>query len=266
MILFLGDSFTWGQGLYYEKWKNEGINVHHWLAKNGEVFEFPHEHLDYESHQYRKENHFPSLVAKYYDKNYDVKWGNGGSNWDIIIQSNMIPIFSPQFRDGLDLVVIQLTDWTRTDNESVFRKNFYKDSIVDTNLLLINKNWEDELIDDLFEEEALYQLKKIKEHLDYLDKKWIVLSWHEDMGNLIKEYFPDNYVPIYYENKEWSYFDLITRNSKYTLREFSDSHFNSIGHQIIADSIIRKIESMGGQKLFTYPKYPNELFINKQVI
>jgi len=266
MILFLGDSFTWGQGLYYEKWKSEGIDVMKWIRANGEVFKLPHENLDYESHQYRRQNHFPSLVAKHYDRNYEVRWGNGGSNWDIIVQTNMIPVLAPQFRDGLDLVVIQLTAWTRGDNHDFFVKDLHKDAIINTDFLSRDKNWEDTLVDNLFENEAMYQLKKMKEYLENLNKKWIAFSWFEDVGNLLKEHFPENYVPIYVDGEELSYFDKISQDPKYSLGEFSDGHFNLLGHQIIADSIIKKIDSMGGRELFRYPKYPNELFINKQVI
>jgi lysophospholipase L1-like esterase len=123
MILFLGDSFTWGQGLYFEKWKSEGINILEWQEKYGEIHDYPHEHLDYESHQYRRKHHFPALVAKHYDKNYDVKWGNGGSNWDLIHQANMIPVLSPQYRNSVDLVVVQLTDWTRNDNRILYKND-----------------------------------------------------------------------------------------------------------------------------------------------
>src|SRR6056300_273539 len=126
MILFLGDSFTWGQGLYFEKWKSEGIDISEWKEKYGEIHDYPHEHLDYESHKYRKEHHFPALVAKHFDKDYNVKWGNGGSNWDLIHQANMIPALSPQYRNGLDLVVVQLTDWTRTDNRLLYKNDIYE--------------------------------------------------------------------------------------------------------------------------------------------
>jgi hypothetical protein len=262
MILFLGDSFTWGQGLYFEKWKNEGIDVPKWKEINGEVYDFPHENLDYQSHQYRRQHHFPSLVAKHYDKNYDVKWGNGGSNWDTIHQINMIPIFASQFRDGLDLIVIQLTDWTRGENRVLYNKDLYEQAIPDTRYLSRDEKWEDKLIDKIMDDEALYQIKQMEKFLKILDKRWIVVSWLEDMGQLVKENFPSQYVPIYYNGKEHTGFDVLLRDPKYCLdSQFSDGHLNSKGCKLVADSIIKKIDSIGGKTLFRYAKKTQESVI-----
>lgn len=254
MILFLGDSFTWGQGLYFEKWKSEGINVKQWKEKYGELDVYPHENLDYESHQYRKQHHFPALVAKYYDRNYDVKWGNGGSNWDIIHQINALPVLSPQFRNGIDLVVIQLTDWTRNDNRILYHHDLYDQAIPNMRYLMKEDGWEDKLIDEMMKNEALFQVQKMKELLDELDKKWIVISWREDIGSLVKEHFSENHVPFYYKDKEYSGFDVcLERETGYNLLdEFEDGHLNSKGCQLVADSIIKKIESMGDKSIFRY--------------
>lgn len=256
MILFLGDSFTWGQGLYYEKWKSEGFDVHRWNEINGEVWKFPHENLDYESHQYRKQHHFPALVAKHYNRNYDVKWGNGGSNWDIIHQINMIPVMAPQFRDGLDLIVIQLTSWTRDENRVLYKQDLYQQAVPDIRYLSRKSNWQERLVEKKIENEPLYQIELIQSHLKTLNKKWIVISWLDDMGEIIKEHFPKNYVPFYYNGKEYSSFDICLQgNSPYSLQnEFGDGHLNSKGCKLVADSIIKKIDSMGGKTLFRYPK------------
>ena len=257
MILFLGDSFTWGQGLYFEKWRDAGIDVMKWKETYGELDKYPHENLDYESHQYRKENHFPALVAKHYNKNYDIKWGNGGSNWDIIHQINALPILSPQFRNGLDLVVIQLTDWTRNDNRILYHNDLYEQAVPNMRYLMKEDGWEDKLINEMMQDEALYQVQKMKELLDELGKKWIVISWRDDMGKLIKEHFPENYVPFYYNDKEYSAFEIcLERGTGCALEdEFLDGHLNSKGCRLVADSIIKKIESMGGKSLFTYIKH-----------
>jgi lysophospholipase L1-like esterase len=254
MILFLGDSFTWGQGLYFEKWKSEGINVIKWKKKYGDVDSFPHENLDYNSDCFRKENHFPALVAKHYDRCYNVKWGNGGSNWDVIHQINAIPTLSPQFRNGLDLVVIQLTDWTRNDNRVLYENDLYEQAIPNMRYLMKKKGWEDELITEMMKNEALYQVQKMKELLDELGKKWIVISWRNDMGEIIKEQFPENYVPFYYQGEEHSAFEIcLERGSGYTLEdEFNDGHLNTKGCQLVADSIIKKIETLGGKSIFRY--------------
>lgn len=261
MILFLGCSLTWGQGLYYEKWKNEGFDVNKWKNKHN-IDNYPHENLDYESHQYRRQHHFPSLVAKHYDRNYDVKWGNGGSNWDIIHQINSIPFLSPQFRNGIDLVVIQLTDWTRNDNRLLYKKDLYQQAIPDVNRIIREKGWEDKLIDEMMENEALYQIEKMKSLLDELGLKWIAISWLGDMGELLKKHFPKHYIPFYLDGKEYNSFQVCFGNEKYTFeKEFKDEHLNSLGCQLVADSIIKKIDSMGGKRLFRYINKDKYIFI-----
>ena len=248
MILFLGDSFTWGQGLYFEKWQSEGIDVMEWP-----FHEYPHEQLDYESHKYRKEHHFPALVAKHFDKDYNIKWGNGGSNWDIIHQANMIPALSPQYKYGIDLVVVQLTDWARDDNRIIYKDDLNKkNSIPNINYLQKHENWENKLFDEMMIDEQMFQLNKLKEIFKKLGLRWIVISWLDDMGNIIKENFKKNYIPFYHKGKEYSSFQLCVRHNEYSLyREFKDDHLNSNGCRLIADSIIKKIESMGGSSLFT---------------
>ena len=254
MILFLGDSFTWGQGLYFEKWRDSGIDVMKWKKTKGHIDEFPHENLDYESDCFRKENHFPALVAKHFDRCYNVKWGNGGSNWDIVHQINSIPFLSPQFRNGLDLIVIQLTDWTRNDNRLLYNSDLYEQSVPNIDYLMKEKDWEDKLVDKMMKNEALFQVQKMKELLDELELNWVVLSWRNDMGNMIKKHFPENYVPIYFNNHKYSAFEkCLEKGSGYTLEdEFDDGHLNTKGCQLVADSIIKKIDSMGGRRLFRY--------------
>jgi lysophospholipase L1-like esterase len=264
MILFLGDSFTWGQGLYFEKWRDAGIDVMKWKKSKGDLDIFPHENLDYESHQYRRHYHFPSLVAKHYDRNYDVKWGNGGSNWDLIHQANMIPVLSPQYRNGLDLVVVQLTDWTRTDNRLLYKNDIYEQTpIPNIDYIQKDRDWEAKLVDKMMIDEQMFQLNKLKEIFEELGLRWIVISWRNDMGNIVKEHFPENYVPFYYKNKEYTGFEVcLQRGTGYTLEdEFLDGHLNIKGCELVADSIIRKIESMGGKSLFTYIKPENKILI-----
>ena len=53
MIYFFGDSFTWGQGLYFEKWHEEGIKSD-MMAKHMPD-KFPQECLSYDDNKIRKE-------------------------------------------------------------------------------------------------------------------------------------------------------------------------------------------------------------------
>jgi len=253
MILFLGDSFTWGQGLYFEKWEADRIDVFDWKSKYGDADDNPHENLDYNSDLYRKQNHFPALVAKHYNRCYNIKWGNGGSNWDIIHQLNALPVLAPQFRNGLDLIVIQLTDWTRDDNRILYNNDIYEQTAIpNINYLQRDKHWKESLINKMMLNEMEYQLKKIKEICNILDKKWLCISWRDDMGKLLKEKYNENYVPFYYDNKNYFGFEIALHSNEYSLNKFQDGHLNTAGCKLVADSIIKKIERIGGTKLFNY--------------
>ena len=260
MILFLGDSFTWGQGLYFEKWEADGKSVYDWKVEYGDLDINPHENLDYNSDVYRKENHFPALVAKHYDRCYNVKWGNGGSNWDIIHQLNALPALAPQFRNGLDLIVIQLTDWTRNDNRILYNTDIYEQTAIpNLDYLQRDKNWKDNLIDKMMQDETEYQIQKIKEICEIMGKKWICISWRDDMGKVLKEKYKENYTPIFYKDKEYMGFETALMDDDYSLENFKDGHFNSKGCKLIADSIIKKIEEIGGKKIFNYLKLKPKL-------
>ena len=82
MIYFFGDSFTWGQGLYFEKWHEKGIKSD--LMAKHMPDTFPQECLSYDDNKIRKERHFPNLVAKHFDRDYITDWHNGGTNYNVL--------------------------------------------------------------------------------------------------------------------------------------------------------------------------------------
>jgi lysophospholipase L1-like esterase len=74
-ILFLGDSFTWGEGLelYCDtpKWKNERFieNTWHQLLQK----------QDTDAIKFRKTNRYPTLISNELNSNIIVDKDNGGS-------------------------------------------------------------------------------------------------------------------------------------------------------------------------------------------
>lgn len=252
MILFLGDSFTWGQGIYHELWEKKGYTKDKWKVNYNSPSDYPHELLDYESDEYRKRNHFPALVSKHFNKSYNVKWGNGGSNWDIIHQLNVLPVMAPQFRDGLDLIVIQLTDWVRVDNRFLTKEDIiYQNALADINSLYTDDNWKNKLVDKILEEEIKIQLQKINSICKFYNKNWICLSWRDDMGDYLKTHYPKQYIPIFMDGVEYSAFEhILTSTPDYNLEKYGDGHFNSLGNRLIADSIIDKIKKEELDKKF----------------
>jgi len=231
MILFLGDSFTWGQGLPIEKWLKEGKTVEECNRLMPPTH--PSELYNYEDDNYRKQNHFPNLVAKHFNKSYTTKFGNGGTNKDIIdiIQN----IGSHCDGNGVDFYVIQFTEISRDLDLHDISGKLFEDTVLKKG------------VDEFFEDYIKEQIKIIDNNISKAyNKKWFGFSWRDDFGKILEENFPKNYIPIDYNNKSYNNFEEL----RYKKRELIlsnkhngiiDDHLNSEGHQVIADSIIKKI-------------------------
>jgi len=218
MIVFLGDSFTWGQGLNLEKWNIEGnIDNKEYILPP----EFNPELNSYEDDEYRKKHHFPNLVSNYLNKSYCSIWGNGGSNKNIIdILKNINSQFYAGIDSSIDFFVIQFTCPSRS------------------------------LPDDFSDEAMEGEIIKVNDIITAYGKKWVGFSWRPEVGNLLKFKWKNNYIPLYYNEVEYSNFEellkeneeshILTLDKKY--QKQSDGHFSLEGHQLVANSIIRKLQ------------------------
>jgi len=261
MIYFLGDSFTWGQGLYFEKWEKLGygnmINKH-----SPDIF--AHECLSYDDHKFRKEFHFPNLVAKHFDRDYVTDWHNGGTNYDLLKYIACLPAGAIQ-----DLVVVQFTSPLRmfkplignTFMGKVIRTREDLDreelEIIDTTYKRLNvesiikKSDRNENIKEVYKNsfEQIYLVNKfINKNMN--GKTWIGFSWWPETGEIIKNFFKENYVPLYYKGEEYNSFESLLNKDILSLKnkmaatsniKCFDEHFSTDGHKVIADSIIKKI-------------------------
>jgi|TARA_B100000212_G_scaffold314697_1_gene268408 lysophospholipase L1-like esterase len=237
MIVFLGDSFTWGQGLPIEKW----IQTDNLSFKECNKFsppEYSCESYNYEDDNYRKQNHFPNLVAQHFNKSYVTKFGNGGNNNDIV---DILQNFGCHFVDirGIDYFVIQFTDFVRDPYFSFTQSIIHEQG----DSFKFNKD-----LDKFFEDYIKKQIEQIDDCLKDINKKWFGFSWREDYGKILKQYYPSNYIPLSHNNKLYNNFGKILQDDHYlTLAGkwdgIEDGHMNSDGHRVIANSIINKINS-----------------------
>lgn len=189
------------------------------------------EHCSYKADKYRQEKHFPNIVAKYFDKAYCLaKNGNGGSNEEMsrLVQDSSNRVLGGQGQ--CRLVVVQFTEWQRS----------HCNANQITNLKDIDKI-------------IKHQIDSIRNNIG--DTKWIGISWTEDIGKVMKKYYPQNYVPIFESGEELTGFEKLcneggNRSHPYTIAgwgedrggHIADTHFNSYGHQFIAKQIIKKIK------------------------
>jgi lysophospholipase L1-like esterase len=230
MILFLGDSFTWGQGLPIEIWLKEGKSLDYCNRLPPKV---PSELYNYEDDNYRKQNHFPNLVAKHFNKSYVTKFGNGGTNQDIVdIIRN---IGSHCDGNGVDFYLIQFTEVSRDPNLHNRAGNEFEDTVLK------------EGVEAFFQSYIKEQIKTIDNIISKsYNKKWFGFSWRDDFGKILEENYPKNYIPIDYNNKLYNNFEELRNENKHLMlsgkyKGIDDSHLNSDGHKVLANSIINKI-------------------------
>ena len=234
MIVFLGDSFTWGQGLAFERWINEDGKTPEYCNQFFPTYNHPHEKFSYKDDEYRKRYHFPALVSMHFDKPYVTKWGNGGNNIQIVeMIKSMKSHFGSSIQDVIDFFIIQFTDFSR---DIVGNREFH--------------------------EEIRFQIKEVNDSLKSLSdgpgslfkKNWYGFSWRSDIGEVLKNEYSENYIPLIYKNIEYTSFDELLKldnlslNLKYN-NKLQDEHFSLEGHEIITNSIIKKLN-------------PNKHFLN----
>jgi len=233
MIIFLGDSFTWGQGLCFERWiVEENKTIEYCNSFIPPLANKHQERLSYEDDLYRKTNHFPALVAKHFNKSYTTQFGNGGANHNIRdIIKNINIQFGSNTRCAIEAFVIQLTDCGRSMNPT------------------------GPIVDDI-EVEIKKQISEIKEEITFISKSipWYVFSWRKDMGNILQKDYVNNFIPLVYNDTIYNNFHHILRtdptfglDKKY--KGMIDSHFSIDGHQFIAKNIINKIQTSNKLKI-----------------
>lgn len=231
MILFLGCSFTWGAGLQFE-----------YLFQNGHSVDEINklippqtylENLDYKADEYRKKHHFPNLVAKELNKPYTLgKIGNGGANNNMtfIIDniSELMQYYDKKKIKPIEVVIVQFTEFMR-DVSGEWRLNQHTRDFEENN----NK-------------EILKQIKDFNIVCQNKGLKWFGLSWHNDVGKILKKHYSDNFIPILQNSNEYVCFDDVDYSDENRLRlcdtlQIQDTHFSSEGHRLIANSILEKI-------------------------
>jgi lysophospholipase L1-like esterase len=221
MILFLGDSFTWGQGLEWEhliqneNWKVEDIN---------KIIppKYACERLPIHLQDFREKNRWPRLVSEHFNHQYDLsRCGNGGSNNDAWIFLENIENFI--HLENLDLIIFQFTNCHRNINN------------------ISNGDIEDIFNSDVNAFEYHMNIIKSKNK----NVKFLTLSWLPETADRLESQLGSRYLikfnhnGVIYNSFE-KFLDEMTLYSKY--KGLLDYHFNLEGHQFIAKSVIEHIE------------------------
>jgi len=247
MIVFVGCSYTWGSGLQYEYLQDKGWSIDE-INKVLPV-NYHLENLSYGADEYRKQNNWPNLVSKELNKSFVIgTYTNGGSNL-----STTLPVLNNTGKiartNSIDTVVIQFTDWLRDMN--------------DREISSYPGNIKDIVTEEFIETSILNQIKQIVHVCNGIRESndpnlrnhkypkspypaWVGLSWQKDVGDVLKKHYPENFIPIYRDGKEYSSFapnvDVGLRLCD-SIRGLKDEHLNSEGNKMIADSVLRKLKS-----------------------
>ena len=235
MIAFVGCSYTWGSGLQYEYLYDKGWSIDKLTDDRDRIIkEDSIDPLDYKADEYRKQHSWPNLVAKKLNKPYRVGTTKSASNLNQILNSikHEKELCYSSKSNQIDTIVVQFTDWTR-DNFII------KDSI-DKTIEYHIKQIAD-ACDDIRNDEVI-KSKSYKTSYP----SWVGLSWTKDLGDILKDKYSENFIPIFFNDEEYVSFDQFQENNNLQLVDvidgLIDGHFNSKGCKVIADSIVRKLE------------------------
>ena len=231
VIAFHGCSFTWGAGLH-----NYYLREHKQYT-NKQLIELEKQHLNLEHFpkevdDYRKENHFPNLVAEHFNVPYILSLqGNGGDNESIF---ERIETPFTYHNECAQLHVIQLS--------APARGNLNWNELEGLNL---------ENPDDLIEMQIESIIFRLKQNItNSTSTKILFLCWFVEHAEYIQTNYPDLLIPIICGKNTYDSFDVFINRSniepfslliKDDIGGMKDEHFSKKGTRVIADSIIKKI-------------------------
>lgn len=221
MILFLGDSYTWGQGLQYIHL----VESKGWTWKQCENIVPPNANMEWlglDEDEFRKKNSFPYLVAQKLDIPFSVgRFENGGDNQTTYQMLQSINPFIST--NNIFCIIVQFSEPSRS------LAHEYDESL------------------GTIEEQIKLQVSRIDSYCKKTNIDWLGISWQPEIGEILKSEYSENYVPIMYNEKEFTNFS--TRYSELSnmflknTYPINDEHFNLDGHKLIAESILNKIYS-----------------------
>ena len=236
-IVFIGDSFTWGQGLYLNEWKENRPETFDFFYNESNEMEH---HIQWTSQQpfVTKEDlilknnlSFTNIVANSLNRKCYKRKHNGGS---ISANKQILESFCKLESEQRDVIMVfQFTSLSREDfsyitDEEINRYHlkYHKKDIIISNILN----------DRIFE---IYNSINIL--VNNLENRFgwscYYLDWLGDFGKFDNNRFIDI-------DGNKSFLDLVSNmpiKIEYKDKVFFDYHLNERGNQILADSILKKI-------------------------
>jgi len=255
-IIFAGDSFTWGQGLYYYS----GLpNIY--IPSPGHYVDA---RVSLSHKKYSQIKRYARLVSNNFDTFELVKPDNGGSDVD------SIEFIDDVFKQGkfnygdISYLIFQTTQFMRSPFEIEINGElfefYFNDSIKKMhNLHDIFFQWMNKNNYSLEDYEKLHKeqiFTKIKNKFIALESKGVsckILCWTNDYIHLINddEYMSKRFIKITHNNEIINTFydlmnlypELTIGNDPFFKNSVGDHHLSLRAHEIVANSIIKNINA-----------------------
>lgn len=251
-IVFAGSSITWGQGLHYYSDLSDIKIGNDYFDRN----ELTEEHINF-----IVDNRFSKLVANHFNTIDIVRKENGGTTNLMLEFVNSIDL------TNCDFIIFQFTDAFRD-----LGKFFYKGEERTINIRkldeiyksefdkYIKENWNYNL-DEYISFYISNQVKIIEQNIQKFEnagvKKCFVLNETNEFFDYFKknDFFKERILYIKVEDEKYNTIEdalnnnklQIIQNDNFIIQKFNkiieDRHLTLTSHQVIANSIINKIEN-----------------------
>lgn len=226
-MLFLGDSFTWGQGLYFYKWQEEKKKL---APEVGGMYDAHSSYIEPDDLIYKDSLSFTGLVSSYYNLTPIKRQKNGGSNTEIVL--DMIPMID-MYNNSIDKLVFQFT--------SISRYHFR-----DLNMGIIETTYKDNdnrYIDKIIEERVENFYNYIDGILSYFSKLYNFQYCYMDWLGDFYQFDPTKFITFDVDGVEYKHFHPFLHKYKIDLdidnKKIVDLHLNKDGQAISSASIIK---------------------------
>jgi hypothetical protein len=264
-ILFGGDSFTWGQGLYfYSNLPKQKYPLNEYTYCRDELTEA---HI-----RYKDVSRWARIVAGHFNTFEVVKYQNGGSEdktfefFKNIFSDNIDENNDYKFEYGdIEYIIIQTSQIWR--NKFEFIIDDVKESAYMWYDPKLSSNWEklykwmiknNETIDGIVRLHLKIQYERFLKEVTFYEEKGIKVRffcWETELYDFIKnnEYLNQRFIPLTYMGKTYNTISELHNKNKHLKIKYDVTNFNGLPpidnhpskecHQIIAQNIIKKIES-----------------------
>ena len=241
-IAFIGDSFTWGQGLYLPSWVERKPEVLRTLSIGVQWLEHQ-KFVDETDLKIKDELSFTSIVANELDRICVKKIDNGGdnlTNLNIIKAIDRLNVDGKQvdfsFKDTDVILIFQLTHFGRNQIFEYMMES-EKDSILEYNMVDST-----EAINKYFKDKVRQYFDYINTTLENITKEYGIEYWYLDWDGEYWEFRPDKFIDIKVGKNKGKYFSPLTHTMAIEVnfegRVIRDGHLNEEGNMVIAKSIL----------------------------